>query len=213
MFRELFTKKFQIPERTEHEIKGLCSILFIDDNDFRVVDILKTSGWQNTKLMNDIESLDQKDIRDAHILFVDIQGVGKKLGFKDEGLGIITALKSKYPNKKVVVYSAESTGNRFHRGLSVADERLSKNADPYEFQVIVEKYSKELFSKVELINRIKNQLRREYGIQIDSKTIENNLIKIKKRKLHSSLEIGKIFNIQNAAALATIIKIFFGSGE
>jgi hypothetical protein len=115
-------------------------ILFIDDQKFKVVDILKKSGWQNTKIVKDINSLDSADVQDTDIFFVDIQGVGKKLGFQDEGLGLADALKIKYPNKKIVIYSAENSGDRFHKALKNADDSLSKNADPYEFQQIIENF-------------------------------------------------------------------------
>ncbi|MDY0194202.1 MAG: hypothetical protein RBR93_11875 [Aliarcobacter butzleri] len=116
------------------------NILFIDDQKFKVVDILKTSGWINTKITKDISSLDSADVQNTDIFFVDIQGVGKKLDFQDEGLGLADALKRKYPTKKIVIYSAENSGDRFHRALKNADDSLSKNADPYEFQQIIENF-------------------------------------------------------------------------
>lgn len=78
---------------------------------------------------------------DADIFFVDIQGVGLKLGFRDEGLGLALALKEKYPDKKLVIYSAEPRGERFHKALKKADETLEKNADPYQFQQLVENFT------------------------------------------------------------------------
>lgn len=66
----------------------------------------------------------------SDIFFVDIQGVGKKLDFQDEGLGLANALK----NKKVVIYSAENRGDRFHE----ADDSLPKNAEPFQFQQTIE---------------------------------------------------------------------------
>lgn len=74
----------------------------------------------------------------SDIFFVDIQGVGKKLDFQDEGLGLANALKNKYPNKKVVIYSAENRGDRFHEALKKADDSLPKNAEPFQFQQTIE---------------------------------------------------------------------------
>ena len=102
MFFDIFKsrRKLKLPDRDLNEIKQLSKILFIDDKTFPVVDILKDASWVNTKRIKDAESLDQMEIKEAHILFVDIQGIGKKLKFKDEGLGLVIALKEKYPNKK-----------------------------------------------------------------------------------------------------------------
>ena len=122
--------------------KSKTKIVFIDDDTkFKVAKILIDSGWKNTTILKDAKTLDELIITDANILFVDIQGVGLEMGFKDEGLGLALALKSKYPNKKIIIYSAETEGNRFHEALRKADSFLPKNADPYEFQKLVEEFS------------------------------------------------------------------------
>ena len=67
-------------------------ILFIDDDiKFKVINILQTAGWQHTRIVKDVASLTDEAVKRAHILFVDINGVGKKLGFRDEGLGLAIA--------------------------------------------------------------------------------------------------------------------------
>ena len=66
--------------------KKLTTILFIDDDTkFKVVNILKKSGWENTSLVKDIGSFDDLKVKEANILFVDVQGVGRALECKDEG--------------------------------------------------------------------------------------------------------------------------------
>lgn len=122
--------------------KLLTKILFIDDDTkFKVVKILTNSGWINTSIIKDAKTLDEPIIVDANILFVDVQGVGVAMGFDSEGLGLALALKEKYPSKRIVIYSAESKGDRFHEALRKADSFLPKNADPYEFQKLVEELS------------------------------------------------------------------------
>lgn len=110
------------------------SVLFIDDKhrDFKVVSILKKAGWTNTKSKANIKNLDDNDARNAHVIFVDVNGVAKEL-FQDEGLGLSLALKEKYPSKKIVIYSAQNDGDNFHAAWEKVDSRLSKNADPYQF--------------------------------------------------------------------------------
>lgn len=114
-------------------------ILFIDDQhkDYKMVSILQKAGWNNTKSIKDITDLDDPKVLEADIIFVDINGVGKKL-FNDEGLGLASALKKKYPLKKIVLYSAENTGDRFHKAIRDVDDCLSKNAEPYQFINLVE---------------------------------------------------------------------------
>lgn len=125
--------------------KKLTNILFVDDDTkFKIIKILNVSGWVNTKIIKDVVNPDSEIVTNAHILFVDINGVGIKMGFKDEGLGLANYLKKKYPEKKVVIYSTETEGNRFHEALRKVDDFLHKNAEPMEFTEIIEQYSAEL---------------------------------------------------------------------
>ena len=125
--------------------KKITNILFVDDDTkFRVVSILKKAGWTYTKAVKDIGNLDELFVKESHIIFVDVQGVGKLLQTRDEGLGLALILKRKYPDKKIVIYSAQTEGDRFHEALRKADAFLPKNAEPYEFQQLVEQYSEEL---------------------------------------------------------------------
>lgn len=141
------TAPADIPEERQvkksiDDYKNETRILFIDDDSrFKVAKILTNSGWVHTKLIKDARSLDDRDVTDAAILFIDVQGVGIALGFSDEGLGLAEAIKDKYPAKKVIIYSAETQGDRFHKALRKADSFLPKNADPYEFQKIVEEFT------------------------------------------------------------------------
>lgn len=116
-------------------LKAKTHILFIDDDQkFKVVDILKRNGWMHTRRVSDVTNIDDSCIADSHVLFVDVQGVGKRLQFRDEGLGLALAIKDRHPEKKVVIYSAQTQGERFHEALRKADDFLAKNADPYEFE-------------------------------------------------------------------------------
>lgn len=132
-----------VQDSQEHKFKiekSSFKILFIDDQVFKVVDILKKQGWTNTKRIKDVKSFEEPEVVEAHVFFVDIQGVGKQLEFKDEGLGLAIALKDKFPDKKLVIYSSENKGDRFHKALKKADDQLAKNADPYEFQQVIENF-------------------------------------------------------------------------
>lgn len=118
--------------------KDEIQILFIDDEKFKTVDNLKSAGWVNTKTIKDVTNLDCIEVKNANIIFVDINGVGEKLFPIDKGLGLAEALKRKYPKKFIVIYSAQEQGDRFHKALKVVDYSLSKNAEPYEFINFIE---------------------------------------------------------------------------
>jgi protein gp37 len=86
-------KKEKLPKRSLDDIKSVARILFIDDHKFRLIDILKAGGWHNVQWVKDVESLSITELSDSHIILVDIQGVGKKMQFHDEGLCLTIALK------------------------------------------------------------------------------------------------------------------------
>ncbi len=128
--------------------KNKIGILFIDDDEnFNVVKILKDSKWKKTKTITDINSLDVKSVVNSEIIFVDINGVGRILNLKYEGLDLALMLKQKYPEKKVIIYSANKNSNSFHEAWDIVDSRLEKNALPYQFQKLVEKYSLEFYNE------------------------------------------------------------------
>jgi thioesterase domain-containing protein len=110
-------------------------ILFVDDDTkFKVVNILKTAGWEHTTITKDIACLTDPIVTQTDIFFIDINGVGKKLGFRDEGLGLAYAIKDRYPSKRVIIYSADQKAEWHHDAWKVIDthirERQADQAHP-----------------------------------------------------------------------------------
>lgn len=121
-------------------MKPKTKVLFIDDDkNFNVVKILKASGWKNTKSFTDIKNIEA--LKDYHIFFVDINGVGKAMGLENEGLDLALMLKQRFPEKKVIIYSANRNSNSFHEAWEKCDYKLEKNALPYQFTNLVEEIS------------------------------------------------------------------------
>lgn len=116
-------------------LKRSVRVLFIDDDrGFKIVGVLKKMGWEHTKIVTDITSLEQAALAEAHVVFVDIQGVGRAMQYVDEGLGLALAIKRRHGEKKVVIYSAQEEGARFHEAFQVADYSLPKTAEPIRFE-------------------------------------------------------------------------------
>ncbi|MES1181443.1 MAG: response regulator, partial [Flavobacterium sp.] len=138
----------QIPSSSSEDIdrlKRLTHILFIDDDvKFKIVKIILNTGWTNTKSIIDLENYDDELLKKSHIVFVDVQGVGKLLDCKDEGLSLALHIKNKYPQKKVVIYSAIQAHKVFHEAIQKVDFLLSKDAEPFEFISLIERFSKEI---------------------------------------------------------------------
>lgn len=122
-------------DRSVQSLKRNANILFVDDDkEFKMFNILRKMGWEHTRQIVDVSSLEAPTLVEAHIVFVDIQGVGKAMHYKDEGLGLALAIKRRHPAKGVVIYSAEEHGARFHDALQEADAALPKTAEPIRFE-------------------------------------------------------------------------------
>lgn len=208
-------KKKSIPERTIDDLKRITKILFIDDLTFNLVDSLKEKdGWQNVQKIKDVDSLSQTEVREAHIIFVDVQGVGKKLGFEDEGLGLISALRNSYPAKKIIMYSAESKGriDGLHPSGNIVDYRLRKTATRYEFESTIERFAKESFCLDNCIMHIKDVFLRELGITKNDEEIRRIVeILYNKGTYNDPQKIASAFNLSNIGSIASIIQLLLMS--
>lgn len=125
-----FLKRKKIDKNTAH-------ILFVDDEQFPVVDNLKKAGWSVEKV-KDLKNIDDDLVKRAHIIFVDYKGVGKNFSGKEEGIGLIKALVNKYNSaKRIILYSGH---NRFtlEHDIKMAHNYLSKNSETYEFISMIE---------------------------------------------------------------------------
>ena len=114
-------------------MKKRTQILFIDDELFdSLLDNIRQAGW-SVKQTRDISNLDSEDLRNSDIIFVDYKGVGRALTPTEEGIGLIKALKNKYPRKHLIFYSGYAgfiPGDKIH---DIADGWISKNSDPYVY--------------------------------------------------------------------------------
>ncbi len=117
------------------ELKKSARILFVDDDrGFKIVGILKKMGWEYVKIVTDVSSLEDAAVLEANVVFVDIHGVGRHMQYVDEGLGLALGIKRRHERKKVIIYSSQEEGKRFHEALQEADYSLPKTAEPVRFE-------------------------------------------------------------------------------
>lgn len=178
----LIKKKFR--NLSLEEIKGKARILFIDDQDRKdIIDYLFNSGWKCRQLLEkDFLSLDSIDINDSDIICVDINGVGEKLG-KKNGLDIVESIKTKNPEKKVIIYSSQSSQNVFHPAVDLADKKILKSAGDFEvFKNSIEELAKKIFSWDEVVKSTYKEVTKVLGNEITIEKYEKLLIKECSRK-------------------------------
>lgn len=116
--------------------KDSVNILFIDDLDMPVVESLKKANYK-VKKVRDVKDIDDAEVVNAQIIFVDFDGVGKSVSPQHQGAGLVKELKTKYKNSKfIVLYTAQSTmptDTTMSSLFNIADARMRKDSDVTDF--------------------------------------------------------------------------------
>ena len=202
-----------LPTYTTDQLKQMARILFVDDQRVIKADQLRQEEhWVNVRKIDDVTAISQPEVRDAHIIFVDIHGVGRIMGFPDEGLGLIEALKREYPEKKIVLYSAEDQTHvdAFHKAITLVDARLRKGDDLYQFNSVTEELARQAFSFDNCVLHICEVLRKELHVEKSREEVEAIVKRIYNGDLyHSRSKIERAFNLQNIEAVVHIIQLMF----
>lgn len=136
------TRKFET--KTKEELQKITRILIIDDKKSDIDENLRREGWV-ASYIDDAMSMSQNEIRDAQIICVDINGVGAKLGFTDEGMGLARAIKKEYPAKRIILYSTQQNHNIFNDALDFVDRKVYKSGEFYPFLEAVSSLAKTVF--------------------------------------------------------------------
>ena len=153
--------------------------------------------------------MSQPELHDAHILCIDIQGVGKELGFPDEGLGLITAIHRQYPEKKIIMYSAEAQGqvDAFHPAEGFVDARLKKSANRYQFEIKLEELAQDAFCLDNCAIHIQRVFKRELNVDISIEDIKLCIERLYSKGKYDSKSICKVFNLSNVGSVSSIISL------
>lgn len=115
------------------EIKKRTQVLFVDDESLdHILTNITQAGW-NVRQIKDIQNLDSSEVCAADIIFVDYKNVGTALTPSDEGIGLMKALKRKYPKKHIIFCSGYAGFIPGHEVHGIADGWIPKNADPYVY--------------------------------------------------------------------------------
>ena len=116
--------------------KDNVNILFIDDLDMPVVESLRKANYK-VKKVKDVKDVDDAEVKNAQIIFVDFEGVGKSISPLHQGAGLVKELKTKYgASKFVVLYTAQPTmpaDTTMNSLFTIADARMRKDSDATDF--------------------------------------------------------------------------------
>jgi len=210
--RKRGNRNIEFYKRDLKSIKEKCKVLFIDDEEFLFIDRLKTQDhWERIDRISDLESMTQPELVDAYIIFVDIYGVGKKMGFQNEGLGLMCAIKEKYPEKKVVMYSGESGGHvsAFEEAVNIVDRTLRKTASQYEFSSLIEEFAVDAYSWNNCIKNIQKILNDDFNTKYEFNEVEDIVSKLLEGPFEEK-DIEKAFDIDInlVGSIASILSLF-----
>jgi DNA-binding NarL/FixJ family response regulator len=101
-----------------------------------VVESLKKAHFK-VKKVKDIKDIDDAEVKNAQIIFIDFDGVGKFVSPQHQGAGLVKELKTKYQSSKyVVLYTAQPsmpTGTIMNSLFNMADARMRKDSDVTDF--------------------------------------------------------------------------------
>lgn len=176
MFNGFFKKKQKkiFRKKSLAELKDKTRILFIDDEETDLVESLQSENW-HVKYIEDLDKYCNVDLKDAHIVCVDIKGVGKLLNIKEEGLGLIRNINEHYPEKKLILHSSYSTHDIFDDAIEVVDKKIYKNGQTHPFDTAFEELSQKLFDWEYLIKDIYFKYKNEFGIEMSFQEFDKNM--------------------------------------
>jgi hypothetical protein len=188
------SKKKKFAKKSLPELKDRTRILLIDDEETSLVESLKGEGW-HIKYMADLDKYNNTDLKDAHIVCVDIKGVGKKLNIKEEGLGLVRNIKEKYPEKRIILCSSISTHDIFDNAIDLVDKKVYKDGQTHPFDSAIEELSYKLFDWDSLIKEIYFKYKSDFGVDL---SLEEFSSKMKTAIDGDEIDVEKILKITSA---------------
>ena len=162
-------------EKSLSTIKKMTEILVIDDKEFVFLDALRKYEF-SIHHKYDLTHLSDAEVYD--IILCDIRGVGKFLCSDYEGANLIKALKTKYPNKVVLAYTANEYDASFQQYLDYADGIVPKGSYGLEDWVsVLEKTLNDCADPTRQWERTRKQLLKANVPTIDVAKYESEYVK------------------------------------
>jgi DNA-binding NarL/FixJ family response regulator len=187
------------------EIRKKVNMLVIDDNEFQPEKFLIANGYQ-IQHKYDIDTI--KDVEPYDVVLCDISGIGKKLGFTNEGASLIREIHKNYPNKRIIAYTAYTFDPGLNQFFSLADFVAPKDFGVDDWISVLDEQITESINPVNQWKKI-----RDYLLEINVSTImiariEDKYVKAVKDRHFEKL---KQFVEGNDSQIRSIISDFLSS--
>lgn len=184
-FNKLKTINNVIERRSDYDMKpqrDKVNICVIDDEGFPLSDNLKKLGYTHIDIKYNF--VDISEYSNYEIILCDLDGVGKVIDSKKQGLAIVEQIKINYPSKKIFVYSGKSL-----EGYGQLPEEvlyIPKHSNPNEISQILDSNCSYLWDPIEAWNYIYERL-------IDAKVSSKVIAVIEDRFAESIIEKDNLF--------------------
>ena len=165
------------------KLRRQFEILFIDDDEIAYLDYLKNNGFNVTYKL---DFTDIKDVAAYNIIMCDINGVGKELG--RDGASMAAQIKSAYPNKVVITYSAASHSLTYQRTLESVDKRIPKGTSIEDWINILNEIIEENSDPIKVWNKTVSKLIQANIPTREIALLESKYVDALLRKKFNSLE-------------------------
>ena len=174
-----------LKEQSITTLKKLTEILVIDDNDFAYLEALQRYEF-NIKQKKDLTHLSDAEVFD--VILCDIRGVGTFLSSPYEGANLIKELKTKYPAKTIIAYTAEPYNASFQKFLNYADGIMPKGTSLEDWVALLEKTLRDCADPVVQWDKTRKLLLRAKVDTIDVAKYESQYVRAVKNENFDSLK-------------------------
>lgn len=135
--------------------KSDVSILFIDDGGFNITP-LNQLGYRDTEVIYDFTSMES--LKKYDIIFCDISNVATKIYPIGQGAQLASRIKKEYPNKMIVIFSAQNQKPSFSKYYDDVDCVIDKTVNYDTFSDIIDQYIDSQNNPVKYWKRLKKQM-------------------------------------------------------
>lgn len=142
--------------KSSMDLRKKIPIVAIDDQVFLPEKNLKNSGF-SIETLADIQRI--PDVEKYQVILCDVNGIGSALSESTQGAYVIEEIKSTYPDKVVIAYTAGSAASKLViRARASADQYIKKDASVEEWRDLLDGVIKSLCNPIEVWKKTRIRL-------------------------------------------------------
>jgi len=160
-------------------------ILVIDDEGFEPKEILSTHMFNITH-KKDIDTIN--DLLAYAVILCDIRGIGKAYNSEFEGAYLIKEIKTNFPSKIVIAYTASNYDPSYNSYLELADDVRKKGTLSEEWVEVLDQAIKTGLDPIEQWKRVRKELLDNNVSIAEVRRLEDKYVRAVMKKNFKSFE-------------------------